>query len=293
MRMITSSDCRRYIDEGFATSRQRRKARVILHGIFNVALKRGWCMDNPVASVEMPVVIEQSIESLNLEEVRTLLRVCSLPNHRPCMAALGLMMYAGIRPYEVLRLKWKDINFNERVVTLMPKHSKTGGTRHVSILPPLEKVLRYRRGKGNRMICPLNWEKRWRNLRYDAGWNSGKKKWQQDCLRHTFASYHAKHFRDYEGLQYEMGHGSSDLLRTRYLNMRGITQQSAEEFWTMDPLQYVDMSLTDRYRKKRCSRKDVDESHDNPEGHESASLLSQEVLSWHAIHAKNLRLFSM
>ena len=30
--------------------------------------------------------------------------------------------------------------------------------------------------------------------------------WQPDVLRHTFAGYHLRYFRDYTALQYETGH---------------------------------------------------------------------------------------
>ena len=50
-----------------------------------------------------------------------------------------------------------------------------------------------------------------------------------NALRHTFASYHAAHFRDLPALQLEMGHRSSDLLRTRYLNLPQV--QQAKEYW--------------------------------------------------------------
>ena len=57
--------------------------------------------------------------------------------------------------------------------------------------------------------------------------------WQQDVLRHTFASYHLKHFKNLVQLQIEMGHSTPDLLRTRYLNMRDITKEHARLFWSL------------------------------------------------------------
>jgi integrase len=48
-------------------------------------------------------------------------------------------------------------------------------------------------------------------------------------LRHTFASYHLRHFHSYSELQYETGHRDSSLLRTRYVNMS--RAQNAAAFW--------------------------------------------------------------
>lgn len=55
--------------------------------------------------------------------------------------------------------------------------------------------------------------------------------WVQDVLRHTYASYHAKRYGNLARLQLCMGHGSLLLLRSRYVNMRGISLASAAGFF--------------------------------------------------------------
>lgn len=229
--MITPADCNKYLQKSFGTPRQRYKARVILRGVFTIACKRDWCGQNPVSKVDVPVLNENQIEALSLEETDRLLETAEKQEHLPCLPALGLMLYAGIRPNEVLRLTWKDIDLEEKVITLRPRHTKTGGARHVTILPVLEKILSEGRRDLDKKICPANWHRRWKTLRAEAGWSSSTVPWPQDCLRHTYASYHAKHFRDMTGLQWEMGHRCLHLLRTRYLNMTGITRETARKFW--------------------------------------------------------------
>ena len=53
--------------------------------------------------------------------------------------------------------------------------------------------------------------------------------WPQDALRHTYASYHLSHFRSYAELQVEIGHRDATLLRTRYVDQRGV--RSSAQFW--------------------------------------------------------------
>lgn len=43
VRSITPEDCERYLRKSFSTPRQRHKGRLILSGILNFSLKRGWC----------------------------------------------------------------------------------------------------------------------------------------------------------------------------------------------------------------------------------------------------------
>ena len=69
------------------------------------------------------------------------------------------------------------------------------------------------------------WQKRWLELRRSAGFT----RWVPDVCRHTFATYHAAHFRNLPELQLEMGHRDVSLLRSRY--MAPALRRTAKEFW--------------------------------------------------------------
>lgn len=223
VRGIRSEECARYIEEAFDTPSQRAKARRVLSGVFGTAVKRGWCSENPVSRVEVPQVKEKQIDVLKPQEIDSLLQSARQYEGGKCLVAVGLMLYAGIRPHEVARLGWEDIDIAGRSIYIAPQHSKTGGARMVSIQPPLMRLLQACKQGGR--ICPPQWLIHWRELRKYAGFAH----WQPDVLRHTFASYHLRHFKDYTALQYETGHRDSSLLRTRYVNMRGVDNTSA--FW--------------------------------------------------------------
>ena len=228
----------------FTTSRQRHKARLILSGIFSFSVKRGWCDENPILRVDTPFLKEQEIPALTLKEVTLLLKTCMDEFNGSCVAGAALMIFAGIRPQEVERLLWENIAIRDGCVILNSKHTKTGGARHVTILPVLAKWLKFCRDRTKpgplTPICPKGWTIKWRKIRRRAGWGSRKRSWMPDCLRHTYASYHAKHFKDYNLLQMEMGHRSSSLLRTRYLNMKGISVQTANRFWALTPAKVIE-----------------------------------------------------
>ncbi len=230
VRRITPECCRKVIDEVFTTPSTRRKARRLMHGVFAFCLRRGWCSFNPVAAIDVPVVREKPIQALSVKAVRHLLFMARRPEHRPCAAAVGLMLWAGIRPTELTRLHWADVRIAERCITIAAQHAKTGGARHVSIPNVLVKWLQqtspYRLPAAR--IVPTSWVRRWSALRKAAGFEE----WNPDTLRHTFASYHLAHFRNFSLLQLEMGHADINLLRTRYLNMSGVTAEGAAEFWS-------------------------------------------------------------
>ena len=230
VRAISAQECAQYIEQAFDTPRQRQKARLILSGVFGTAVKRGWCSENPVARVEVPRVVEKQVPILSPQEIKDLRQTAERYQGGSCAAAVGMMLYAGIRPHEVARLTWEQVDLRERAIYIMPRHSKTGGARRVTIHKPLLRILRTHKRKNEEKICPANWLHHWRELRRAAGWDSPARRWPQDALRHTFASYHLSHFRSYAELQLEIGHRDATLLRTRYVDQRGVHE--AAKFWT-------------------------------------------------------------
>lgn len=219
LRSVSAAQCRRILEEAFGGSRSGFvKGRVILHSIFAYGMRREWCDANPVARVEVPAVHEKPIAPLRLEEVERLRRVCEQKRFRPMRFSLHLMLYCGIRPAEVQRLGADDVCWEDGVVIIRPQVSKTGGGRVV----PLRGVGRLRHEE---CTVPRNWGRRWQELRRAAGFA----RWVPDVCRHTFASYHAAHFRNLPDLQLEMGHRDCSLLRSRYV--APALRREAEGFW--------------------------------------------------------------
>lgn len=223
VRSIRATECAQYIEQAFATPSQRAKARLILSGVFSTALKRGWCSENPVARVAAPKVKEKHTEILTPQQMKALLMSSREYRGGMCLPAVGMMLYAGIRPHEVARLNWEQVDLQERCISILPQHSKTGGARRVTIQQPLAELLSACAATGR--ICPPQWVRHWRAVRRLAGLGA----WVPDVLRHTFASYHLSCFRSYTELQYELGHRDSSLLRTRYVSMAGV--QNASDSW--------------------------------------------------------------
>ena len=225
MRSITSEDCRRCLETAFrGSAAQYRKARAIMSGVFSSAIRHEWCDANPVSRVEVPDVVEKPIEPLSIEEVERLETTAKQPEHREMQLSLHLMLYCGIRPTEVSRIDpERDIDWQNERVVVRPTTSKTGGGRVV----PLRKA-----GAITVRTIPRRWLHRWRALRKAAGWSKETAHpWRQDVCRHTFATYHAAHFRNFAALQMEMGHRDSSLLRTRYVYAGKTNETTALRFF--------------------------------------------------------------
>ena len=225
---LSVSDCEEWLNAAFAADSQFNKARAMLHGLFEFALRREWCDKNPIKRIERRRVVEKEIRPLTLAQTRKLVDTAAREDSG--CAAAALLVYAGIRPREVRRLAWRDIDMEERTITVRSQCSKTGGVRQVEIPPVLNVLLIAHKPEfeNGSLICPAGWQRRWRKIRDNSGFRG---RWVQDVLRHTYASFHAKRYSDLPRLQLNMGHRDQSLLRSRYVNMLGIRKAEAKRFF--------------------------------------------------------------
>lgn len=230
LRSIRISTCRDMLQSCFGHSAHTyRKAQSVLHSIFNMGIRQGWCSRNPAKAILRPVVSEARIEILTLSQIRSLMNVMRASSALHCMdAPFRLMLWCGIRPTEVRRLCWRDIDKEERVIYIEGRNSKTGGARAVPLRGGARSLLKQEASHPDASIAPRNWDRLWRQLRLEAG----LPEWQNDALRHTFASMHLKRFHNLPLLQEEMGHSNTILLQTRYLNLRNLKQITARRFFS-------------------------------------------------------------
>ncbi len=218
LRTMTGAQCRHILADAFGNSPSSyRKGRAILHSIFAYGIRQEWCDSNPVDRIEVPRIQEKNITPLTLSEVKRLQRTTEQPRFRDMQLPLQLMLFCGVRPTEITRIQPKDIHWQDKELIIRPATSKTGGGRII----PLRNIT----PSNTTRIAPENWNKRWKALRQADGFTH----WQADACRHTFASYHAAHFRNLTELQLEMGHRDTTLLRTRYITP--IKRKDAAIYW--------------------------------------------------------------
>lgn len=152
---------------------------------------------------------------------------------------IALMAFAGVRPEEGKRLTWSDISLEDNVVSIRARKSKTGGARHIKIRPCLRAWILAaepnRHQPTDPVVPPENLKFKMAALRRRAGFGSASTPWQSDALRHTFASMAIKAGEALEKVQADMGHTTTQLLASRYLNMAGLTKALAKEYWGITP----------------------------------------------------------
>ncbi|HCX30028.1 MAG TPA: hypothetical protein DHU55_09715 [Blastocatellia bacterium] len=202
-----------------------------LRAVFNFAIRRGWCVENPVKRIEMHS-LKMRKEILTNAQVAALLKVvCEtgfelLPYHVLCI-------FAGIRPKEVERLSWNNINMEEHFIEVPDEKSKTAVRRIVDMEPLLVRWLDYYIKTGGNIqdgVTPTsNLRKRLREIRKAAGFD----RWPQDAPRRTFASCWLAVHSDVNRLNNLMGHTSPEMLWRHY--HKAVTQKQAKTFWKIEP----------------------------------------------------------
>lgn len=213
-----------------------------LKALMSWAARKGYIAEDarPLAAVKPPRRRETEKICLTPDQLRSLLRAAIDLGERDCALFFAVAAFAGVRPTECTRITWSNISEEEDWLSVRPQHSKTGGTRHITIRPVLREWLDFLVPPHARMpsarVMPGYTLTRFRKCLRRAG----LARWVPDVLRHSFASYGLKAGIPISDIQNDMGHRDLNLLRSRYLNMSGITHASAAEWWSMFPKSVVE-----------------------------------------------------
>lgn len=200
-----------------------RTRRDRLDQLFNWAeylVKEKYLARNFVADVDRPkVTYDGVITTLTVDQVLALLKAAATEPVGRRKVRGGMLAYfavcvlSGVRPDEAKRLgpDWAWFSKENRLITgFRAKTSQK--VRTVEIHPELVEILEYCRSRG---IAPSQFSvKAFNRIREKA---KVLESWDNDILRHTFASHHYAWKRDIGWLQKNMGN-SEDVLKRAYLN---------------------------------------------------------------------------
>jgi integrase len=176
----------------------------------------------------------------------------SEPGRSRLLAWLALGGFAGLRTEEILHARWADVDLGAgEIFVRQPKRVRGWHPRYVKILPACSRVLggcvrptdktaggasvRSRDAQGrivwdSPLVLPGGQRSLYllrRELMDALGWA----RWPQNCLRHSFGTYHLAMFRDLAALAAEMGHESEGVTRRHYA--MPAKRADAEAWWSL------------------------------------------------------------
>jgi len=233
---IEAKDIDALLDENGYTGTNRQNYKHYLSGFYNWAIRTGKARGNPVQQTATVRVQKETPEIYTPDQVENILRAAEHPKEpnkpRPeIIPYLAIAFFAGIRPEEIIRLSWSDIDLSLGEIHIRASMSKTHSARIVHISANLKKwLVKYRQEGGKVFAFSAMSLKRWRAEVMKAA----KVEVIQDGARHTFATFHlALHGID-ETMQ-ELGHTDPKMLFRHYRGLAKNRKAQAQKFFEIVP----------------------------------------------------------
>ena len=192
-----------------------------LSTLFSFAVRRGLIAANPCERIDRVIIDRVPVTILTVEQSRQLLATCP-PKLKPYLV---LGMFAGVRPEEILRMKWSDVRFDTCTIRVI---GKTRRNRLVPLEPIVVDYLRDYPQDSERVAPSRSTVRRW--LR-KTGRNILGGNWHADVLRHTAASYLLARHQDPNKVAFWLGN-SPQILMTHY--HEPVTAETSERFWNLN-----------------------------------------------------------
>jgi integrase len=190
---------------------------------FRYCLRKGWCKVNPCDAIEQFTLDDRPPGILTVDECARLM-AAARSDFPDLVGYFTLALFAGIRPEELQKMDWKNVDVERGFVEVPSSASKTRRRRIVKLEPNACAWLG---------ICAQsgrfeNWRRQFRRCRDEA-----KVNWSDDCLRHSYASYHLAAFGSADKTATEMGHYNTTMLFRHYREL--VSPEDAAKFWALAP----------------------------------------------------------
>lgn len=170
---LQGRDIRSWLSSRYETMGTQANVMRTLRPAFSYAVRQEYIAASPFSKMELPRVRKKSgIDIFTPDEARALMAAAP----EDCRAAYALLLFAGVRPAELTRLKWGDIR--DGFIHISPDIAKTGQVRNIVIEPTLAKWLQYTgRHAASAPVCPRNWKRKNQATRAAAGLAGRLRRW--------------------------------------------------------------------------------------------------------------------
>lgn len=228
---ITRKDVEGWLDSLGVGAVTRANVLRNVKALFSWAEDREIIASNPAARVKVKKPkVEKAPEIFTPEEAEALLDAAQSEEAGggKMVPYFALGIFAGIRPEELKRLRWEEIDLEGGFIEITAGKSKTAQRRLVDISPNLAEWLFAFPGVSG-AVAPPNVTK----LRRAAMKAAGIRRWPVDVMRHSFISYHLARGKDAAETALQAGHKGTDMIFRHYREI--VKPKEAEAFWGIVP----------------------------------------------------------
>ena len=228
---VSSGDVSAVINRSGRNPVTRDNDRRAFSSFFSWCVKQGFCSVSPVDAIEPIKTDREEPDILPLEGARMVLQAAREYKGGVLMPYIALGLFCAIRPTELARLTWKEIDLEAGTVTIGSKLAKMRQRRIVSIpknainwlLPhALEKT----------PLVGKNFRRNFDRVKVLAGYTGALRLWTADIMRHTGISYHLAKWQ-HEGKTATWAGNSPDIIQKHYKGL--VKPKDAKEFWEITP----------------------------------------------------------
>ena len=223
---ITSNALEKWIANLNSTDSAKSAYIKHLKSFFKYAADRNYVPDNPAKFLVKPHVETSLPYVMPVDDIKKLLCV-TMEDHLDMMPYFSLGIFAGIRPFEIRRLNWQDINFQKSEIYIPKDVSKTRTDRLINISKNLTQWLKLT-SRNNRKNKIFFSRKKFDDIRKKTVIT-----WSADCMRHSFGSYHSVFYNNINSTIAQMGHRTPQTLFKHY--KRVVRPADAKRFWGIVP----------------------------------------------------------
>lgn len=202
----------------------RAKHFTYLHGFWRWADRLEHVAENPMRRLDRP----KTTPRRNILTPAQMAEILAARDRMPdwLFASLLLGAFAGIRTSEICRMQWQDVDTAREQIDVQKAKGSDATPfpeRIVDMLAPIHRRAALFAGKTGHIIPrePDADEKAveaWycgERAKFIAG-VLGWEKWPENCLRHSFATYHLAQVKNPTSTAYQMGHSSPAMVRKVY-----------------------------------------------------------------------------
>lgn len=242
IRAISKQELDDYVDAIGGSRRSRYNMRAMLVRFWNYAKARGYLPRNETTAAELMEEVKDGkkigkIEIFTPAQLRALL----LRQNFETLPFVAIGAFAGVRSFEITRLKWKHVKWEAGVIEVNAESSKVGLRRLAPITPALAAFLApYRDQDPEGAVCfdyahtQEAAERRSRMPMLDKDGNEvvPAVNWKRNMLRHSFVSYRVADVKSVPQVSDEAGN-SPQIIKTNYLER--VMPAEAVAYWGLRP----------------------------------------------------------
>jgi integrase len=226
---LTAPDIEAWIHSLDVGPQTQNNFRAVLSAMWTFAVRRGYASSNIVQFVDKASVVRDHVPVFSVDELQRLLNAAPT-DYLPVFA---ISAFAGLRPEEVNKLRWEDIDLKERTIRVNASSAKTRKKRFSELSDNLMAWLRPYLGRTGR-VAPPNLQK----LRRATMKAAGILQWPQDVLRHSFASAHYAFHKNPAHTALLLGHRDQNMLLNHYRDV--MKPSEAARYWAILPQSSAD-----------------------------------------------------